>query len=142
MVVAGYELTRFLRSGGMGQVWLARERSLDRVVALKLMLPGMATERARQFFSREGRAGARVQHPGLVAVFQAGEADGIAYIAQEYVMGGGRWPMPSASSAQGRSCRTTFTATRRGSSPRSRKLSTPHTWGASSTGTSSLRTSS
>jgi len=86
-VVGDYRLVRKLGQGGMGQVWEAEERSLRRRVALKLLLDGPTSERALAFFEREGRAGARLRHPGIVAVYAAGEADGVRYIATELVEG-------------------------------------------------------
>lgn len=84
--VGGYELIRKLGQGGMGQVWEAFERRLDRRVALKLLaLPPL--EHSLELFEREARACARINHAGVVAVYAAGEADGLHFIAQELVAG-------------------------------------------------------
>lgn len=87
-VIGGYRLVRLIGKGGMGQVWEAVDPKLRRPIALKLMLPGRAaSDVGRLFFAREGRAGGRITHPGVVVVHHAGEDDGIAFIAQELVEG-------------------------------------------------------
>lgn len=84
--IGDFQLLRFLGRGGMGQVWEARQISLRRRVALKLLAPGAELdERAQQRFAREAEAGARLQHSGIVAVHAYGVTDGEAYIAQELV---------------------------------------------------------
>src|SRR5262245_10518813 len=87
--VPGYELPGRLGQGGMGAVYRARHRGLDRVVALKVIRQGAeadAGERAR--FRTEGEAAARLQHPGIVQVFEVGEHRGVAYMALELCDGG------------------------------------------------------
>jgi serine/threonine protein kinase len=75
--------------GGMGAVWEAEQVSLQRRVALKLLAPHHSlAEETLARFHREASAGGRLSHPGLVAVFEAGEADGVHFIAQELVPGG------------------------------------------------------
>lgn len=84
-----YEIVGLLGRGGMGAVYLARHRSLDRQVALKL-LPGEygADEAFVQRFHREARALARLQHPRIVAVHDFGSTeDGSLYFAMEHVAG-------------------------------------------------------
>src|ERR1700733_11751664 len=70
--IEGYELLHELGRGGMGVVWLARERSLDRLVALKLI--AIQDPRLRQRLLREGRAAAQLHHPNIVAVHAFGGA--------------------------------------------------------------------
>ncbi|HEY3755876.1 MAG TPA: serine/threonine-protein kinase [Opitutaceae bacterium] len=85
--VAGYELLHELGQGAMGVVWLAREQSLNRVVALKL-LRGGSDPQLRQRLLREGQAAARLRHPHIVAVHAMGrEGDG-AFLAMDYLEGG------------------------------------------------------
>ncbi len=86
MNIGPYEILGELGRGGMGVVLRARDPDLRREIALKVLERGAsADERAR--FLREGRTGARLRHPNIVAVHAAGEADGSAYIAQELIEG-------------------------------------------------------
>lgn len=86
--LAGYELLGKIGSGGMSTVWKARQLSLDRLVAIKTLsaeyLPDAA---AWQRFRLEATASARLSHPGIVQVYDAGEVEGIPYIVMEYVDG-------------------------------------------------------
>jgi tetratricopeptide (TPR) repeat protein len=87
--VHGYEIQGELGRGGMGVVYLARQMRLDRLVALKMIRAGAhAGPQERQRFRAEAEAVARLQHPNVVGVFEAGEADGCPYLALEYVAGG------------------------------------------------------
>jgi serine/threonine protein kinase len=82
------EIIELLGKGGMGAVYKARQTKLDRLVALKV-LPG-ETGRDTTFaerFLREARALARLNHPGIVAVHDFGEADGLLYFVMEFVEG-------------------------------------------------------
>jgi eukaryotic-like serine/threonine-protein kinase len=84
-----YEISRLLGAGGMGRVYLARDRSLSREVALKVLDDRHAenpdfVER----FRREAEAAASLSHPHIVTVYDAGEDDETPYIAMEYVPGG------------------------------------------------------
>ena len=83
-----FELIRELGSGGMGTVWLAKQESLGRYVALKVLAPHISmSPTSLQRFQREAEAGARLTHPNIVAVHSVGEANGTHYIAQELVEG-------------------------------------------------------
>ncbi|MBI1915809.1 MAG: protein kinase, partial [Planctomycetes bacterium] len=67
-----YVILEELGRGGMGRVYKARHRTMDRVVALKVLAPDLTrTERARAMFLREVRAVAQLAHPNLVAAFDA-----------------------------------------------------------------------
>jgi TolB-like protein/predicted Ser/Thr protein kinase len=83
-----YEIQSVLGQGGMGAVFLARERTLDRPVALKFLSPELQRQRdARQRFLREARAAAALDHPYICKIFQTGEEDGRPFIAMEYIRG-------------------------------------------------------
>lgn len=83
-----FELVRELGRGGMALVWLARDLELDRPVALKILRPGLALEqRHADRFRREALAVARLQHPHIVQIHGAGEAEGYHYLAMEFVAG-------------------------------------------------------
>ena len=86
--IAGYRLEEVIGEGGMGVVYRARQLDLDRPVALKLIL---ATHRGdpefKQRFQRESQLAAAIDHPNVVPIFQAGEANGHLYIAMRYVAG-------------------------------------------------------
>ncbi len=84
--VAGYRVEKQLGQGGMAVVYLARDERLDRLVALKVLAPALASDEAfRRRFIRESRAAAAVDDPHIIPVFEAGETDGLLYIAMRYV---------------------------------------------------------
>jgi WD40 repeat protein len=88
-LVPGYEILHEVGRGGMGVVYKARQLSLNRLVALKMILSGAhagATERER--FKREAEAVAALQNPNIVQIFDIGEANGHPYLALEFVDGG------------------------------------------------------
>lgn len=74
-----YEVERELARGGMGVVFLARDATLQRCVAVKILNPELVTSRLAEQFLIEARAIAGVSHPNLITIHQAGEADGIFY---------------------------------------------------------------
>ena len=84
-----YRLERPLGHGGMATVYLAHDVELDRPVAVKLLAESLAGDQAfRRRFLREARLAARLSHPNVVGVYDAGEAeDGRPYIVMEYVDG-------------------------------------------------------
>lgn len=87
--VPGFLLEAELGRGGMGVVFLARQVRLNRLVALKMILSGkLACEKTRLRFLAEAEAIARVQHPGIVQVYEFGMHDNSPYFALEYVSGG------------------------------------------------------
>ncbi|MFJ3670950.1 serine/threonine-protein kinase [Streptomyces sp. NPDC090106] len=86
--VAGYRIEREIGRGGMAVVYRARDLRLDRTVALKLLAPELArNDTFRRRFTHESRAAAAIDHPHIVPVFEAAEADGVLYIAMRYVEG-------------------------------------------------------
>ena len=88
-VVAGYRRVRLLGAGGMGLVYEAVHERLGRRAALKVLRPTVAElEDFKLRFLRESKAMAAVSHPNVVSIYDAGEADGVLYMALEYVPGG------------------------------------------------------
>jgi tetratricopeptide (TPR) repeat protein len=81
----GYELLREIASGGMGTVFVARETALNRLVAIKIVRPELATAKAVDRFLSEARILADLRHPNIVRVFRAGTAGGFPYYAMEYL---------------------------------------------------------
>jgi serine/threonine-protein kinase len=83
-----YEIHRGLARGGMAQVYLARDRSLDRPVAVKELVPEFATDPSFvERFRREAQAAANLSHPNIVGVYDWGTQDGTYFIVMEYVDG-------------------------------------------------------
>src|SRR5437867_11672939 len=85
--VAGrYSLERELGRGGMGVVYLAREVSLDRLVAIKLLPPGLAREPGlRERFLREARTAAQLSQPNIVPIHTVDEAGGFLFFGLAYI---------------------------------------------------------
>ncbi len=84
-----YELTRELAGGGMGTVFIADDTLLSRPVAVKVLHPELARDPGiRERFHHEALAAARLSHPGIVATYDTGDSDGIAYIVMELADGG------------------------------------------------------
>ena len=86
--IAGFRIVRLLGEGGSGAVYLAVDEQLDRSVALKLLSPELSRDdRFRRRFLREARTAAGIEHPGIVPIYAAGEADGLLYLAMRLVPG-------------------------------------------------------
>ena len=87
--IAGYRLEEQIGRGGMAVVFRAQDDRLNRQVALKVLAPAVATDEAfRHRFIRESRSAAAVDDPHIIPVFEAGDADGVLFIAMRYVPGG------------------------------------------------------
>ncbi len=87
--VAGYRLEEQIGQGGMAVVFRARDERLGRRVALKVLAPALATDESfRRRFIRESRSAPAVDHPHIIPEFDAGEADGVLFLAMRYVPGG------------------------------------------------------
>ncbi|MGW2612609.1 serine/threonine-protein kinase [Streptomyces mirabilis] len=86
--IAGYRVEREIGRGGMAVVYCAKDLRLDRTVALKLLAPELArNDTFRRRFTHESLVAAAIDHPHIVPVFEAGETDGVLYIAMRYVSG-------------------------------------------------------
>ena len=132
--VPGYEIAEEVGRGGMGVVFKARQLSLDRIVALKMLLPpapGDPKPLAR--FRAEAEILARLRHPNIVTIYDFGEYETRPYFTMEYV--------PGPNLARFLDRRPQTRSPRPGSSKRWRGPPTPPTRPASSTATSSRPTS-
>ncbi len=133
--IAGYEIEELIGRGGMGEVYRALDPSLERPVALKLLLPNLAEDAGfRERMLRESRLAASLDHPNVVPIDQAGDADGRPFIATR----------TSTAQTSRRFCAGTACSSRpvpSQSRPRSQMHSTQPMHRGSCTGMSSPRTS-
>src|SRR3989442_6131945 len=84
----GYDVERVLASGGMGTVFLARQRALDRLVAVKIIRPELYTAQAAERFRQEAQTLASFSHPNIVPIHDAHEAEGMPYFVVDFPRGG------------------------------------------------------
>jgi hypothetical protein len=87
-----YRVEKELGRGAMGRVFLAHDPEIDRLVAIKTIqifasLPNAERAQARDRFLREARSAGKLLHPGIVTIFDVGEAEGVPYLAMEFVEG-------------------------------------------------------
>jgi eukaryotic-like serine/threonine-protein kinase len=87
-LLPAYDFTAFIAQGGMGAVYKARQRALDRDVAVKVLPRELGDDpEFRQSFETEAKAMGRLNHPNLIGVYDFGSIDGMLYIVMEYVNG-------------------------------------------------------
>jgi serine/threonine protein kinase len=85
---AGYRLEELIGHGGMSIVYRAEHLRLERTVALKLLMPELSEDESfRERFTRESRLAAALDHPNVIPIYEAGDQDGVFYIAMRYVGG-------------------------------------------------------
>ena len=86
--LSGFEFVEELGRGGMGVVFKARDTKLDRMVAVKMILGGkLASPEEIQRFRFEGEAAARLDHPGIVPIYEIGEAKGNHFFSMKFIDG-------------------------------------------------------
>jgi serine/threonine-protein kinase len=85
-VVSHYRLEERIGAGGMGEVYRATDLALGRTAAVKVLGAGLVGQ-YRERLLREAQTSARLQHPGIATFFEGGEAEGVAFLAMEYVRG-------------------------------------------------------
>ena len=86
--ITGFEVLECLGQGGMASVWKARQLSLDRIVAIKVLSPRMARDVSDiERFLTEAKSAAKLKHPGIIQVYDVNAEDGLYYIVMEYVAG-------------------------------------------------------
>src|SRR5271155_2085989 len=83
-----YRLIELLGRGGMGEVWRAHDTAIDRMVAIKMLLPQFAQDKTfEQRFRREARAAARLDDPHVVPIYDVGEIDSRLFVTMRLVTG-------------------------------------------------------
>ncbi|MDQ3756207.1 MAG: serine/threonine protein kinase, partial [Acidobacteriota bacterium] len=86
--ISHYKILSSLGAGGMGEVYLAEDTQLERSIALKLLPSDVASNQERmRRFAQEAKAAAALNHPNIAHIYEIGEAEGISFIAMEYVEG-------------------------------------------------------
>ena len=86
--IAHYEILDTLGQGGMGVVYKARDRQLERLVAVKVLTPDRVANSERKVrFVQEAKAASALNHPNIVTIYNIGNEDGVDFIAMEFVAG-------------------------------------------------------
>src|SRR3954447_8728615 len=86
--LGGYRIDEIAGRGGMGVVYLAEQLALGRRVALKVISPELADDPGfRERFKHESRIAASIDHPNVIAVYEAGEVEGLLFLSMRYVEG-------------------------------------------------------
>src|SRR5271154_5882806 len=88
LILGNYTILDKIGAGGMGQVFKAQHRRMDRIVAIKMLPKSVMKDAATVArFEREVRAAAKLSHPNIVAAYDADEANGVHFLAMEYIEG-------------------------------------------------------
>jgi len=85
--IAHYQIVAKIGEGGMGAVYQATDTTLDRPVALKVLTRGLGTAGHDRRFAREAKAASALNHPNIVTIYEFNSADGVDYLAMEYIQG-------------------------------------------------------
>jgi serine/threonine-protein kinase len=86
--IPGYQILQVIGIGGTSTVYKAKQSSLDRTVALKVLSPSLARDQAaRDAFRRESQLASQIRHPAIAAIVDAGEANGFLYYAMDFIDG-------------------------------------------------------
>src|SRR5438128_11449873 len=95
-----YRIESVLGEGGMGAVYRGHDTRLQREVAVKVLRGDLLDEDSRERLLQEARNAAALNHPGIVAVYDSGEARGVPFVVMELVEGGSLRDRPAPSLAQ------------------------------------------
>ena len=85
--IGHFDLLEHVGCGHFGDVWRARDQSLDRTVAIKIPRTRDLDRRTVEIFLREARAAAQVRHPNIVPVYEVGRDEELVYIVSDYIHG-------------------------------------------------------
>src|SRR4029450_7763277 len=85
--IGRYEIQERIGSGGMGTLYIARDPTLNRFVAIKLLHADLDTTEVRERFTREARATGALNHPNIVTIHDYGDHENSPYIVMEYIRG-------------------------------------------------------
>ena len=86
--LGNYEIETLLGRGGMGVVYKARQISLDRSIALKILPPGLSSDSSFvKRFQREAHAVAQLDHPNIIQIYDISEEQGLHFFSMQYVEG-------------------------------------------------------
>src|ERR1041385_8357390 len=84
--VSHYKIIRKIGAGGMGEVYLAQDTSLERTVALKILPAEVAANEDRmRRFVQEAKTASALKHSNIVPIYEIGDADGVRFIAMEFI---------------------------------------------------------
>lgn len=87
-ILGGYEILQSLGAGALAEVWLARDKRLQRRVALKILRVNFVRDPNQVLrFEQEARSASKLSHPNIVTIYEIGESEGVRFIAQELVEG-------------------------------------------------------